>query len=439
MKHKLFTGLLIFLMAGIAGCNLSTSTDTPSGGSINVPRAWFDAPLPSTVIIPPNPCQIVAHGSSPNGVAMFELSINGVAASIPSSDTKNSLVTLTHDCGLPDPGEYLLRLRTQDNSGSWSGYAETSLIIAGVETPTPESAVCTNNLDVTFEDPLQKANMTPGQQFTKTWTVQNTGTCTWGEGYHLVFTGGPSMSEGAASMNNTLDMPLGSLVSIPVAPGQKVAIPLAQTAPISEGWYVGAWNLVAPNGDKIPITYSGTTMPSMYVDIVVKAGSPTPPPVGSISIERVSTNQVYLGQASCGPLEVTIAARAFAPKGITVVVLFYRFSTGGSSGDFQSVTMAPLGGDLYQSTLNPTSLLGGTIPFDQATLQYQIVVQQTDNDTSIRTPVMTDITVQACGSIPAPTTAPVCSLYTDNRSCVENGCSWVLKPGIIPIYGCQNP
>ena len=95
--------------------------------------------------------------------------------------------------------------------------------------------------------------------------------------------------------------------------------------------------------------------------------------------------------------------------------------------------MKPIGGDLYEATLNPTELLGG-IPFEQATLQYQIVIQQNDGDTSLRTPVLADISVQACGSVTAS-----CSSYTDERTCIANGCNWVTIPGVVPIYECRNP
>lgn len=169
----------------------------------------------------------------------------------------------------------------------------------------------------------------------------------------------------------------------------------------------------------------------------------TPPPSltptraaipGGVSIERVSTDLVYLGRGDCGPLEVTISARASAPGGIRVVVLFYRFQDGRSSSGFQSLGMNPQGGDLYMATLNPTSLLGGSIPFEQAVLQYQIVIQQNDGDTSLRTPVMADINVQACGRVTA-----ACSVYTDERSCIANGCSWVNIPGTVPLFECRSP
>jgi hypothetical protein len=79
---------------------------------------------------------------------------------------------------------------------------------------------------------------------------------------------------------------------------------------------------------------------------------------------------------------VVITARATTPKGIQVVVLFYRYEPGSPSG-FENVAMSPIGGDLYRARLIPNSTLGG--PAD-GILQYQAVVQQTDGDTSIRTP-----------------------------------------------------
>jgi len=317
MKNKLFLILLI-LTIEIAGCG-----PLSANGDSNTPRAWFDAPLPGTVVRPPNPCQIVAHGASPNGISLFELSVNGaVKANIPSPDTQSSLVTLTQDCGLSEPGEYLLQLRAQDKNGNWSGFAETSLIIAAGETQ----------------------NGTP-----------------------------PAPTEAAT-----------------------------------------------------PTTIATPTL--------IPSPTPTLPPAGGVTIESISTDLVYLGKARCGTLETTITAHATAPKGITVVVLFYRFETGNSSSGFESVAMNPIGDDLYQRTLNPTSLFGGAIPFDQATLQYQVVVQQKDGDTSIRTPVMADIAVQACGTVTLS-----CSSYTDQRTCIANGCKWVPKPGAVPIYVCKNP
>ncbi|MBI5946357.1 MAG: hypothetical protein HY864_18505 [Chloroflexi bacterium] len=162
--------------------------------------------------------------------------------------------------------------------------------------------------------------------------------------------------------------------------------------------------------------------------------TPTPLPTGGVTIERVSTNLVYLGDDTCGIKEVTILARATAPKGIKVVVLFYRFDSADASSEFRNTGMKSIGGDLYEVTLNPTLLMDGAIPFEMATLQYQVVIQQSDGDTSLRTKVNADIAVQACGRVTAS-----CSSYSDERTCIANGCNWVSIPGIVPSFACRRP
>jgi len=387
MTRKLLLRMLI-LAIGVSGCGQPGAPSGDSSLAASGPRAWFDAPLPGTVFHPPDPCQIVAHGASPNGIAMFELTVNGAATSIPSPDTQSSLVTLTQECGLTDPGTYMFQLRLQDNDGNWSGFAETSLIIAAAE-----AAACTNKMDVTFEDPLQKTYMTPGQIFTKSWTVQNTGTCTWGEGYHLMFEGGPSLSQGGASMGGPLDSLLGSLVSIPVVPGQSVTLALPQTAPMDEGWYVGSWKLLAPNGQAMPSV-------CLCADIVVKSAAPAAQ--AAIEVLRISTDRVsYEGGASCSPMQVTISARAADPAGIKAVVLFYqlRNKDSGEATDFFSGAMTPQGGDLYSIVVNPADDIISEVGFPGAgegVLQYQAVIQNDAGDTSTRTPLLSDISVVGC-------------------------------------------
>jgi hypothetical protein len=148
MKIKFMLLLVWVLALLLSACNYPAASPASSRKTV---RAWFDAPLPGTVFAPPNPCNIVAHGASPNGIVLFELSINGSSSSIPSPDTNASLVTLSQDCGLSEPGDYLLEMRVQDNAGNWSNTAQTDLTIASdelsdsppeeieEETATPES------------------------------------------------------------------------------------------------------------------------------------------------------------------------------------------------------------------------------------------------------------------------------------------------------------
>lgn len=100
--------------------------------------------------------------------------------------------------------------------------------IAGV---TATQVLCDNSAfvaDVTIPDGTV---MTPGQTFTKTWKVQNTGTCTWTATYVLGFGYGNQMGGTAAPIGKTVE------------PGQQAEISITLTAPSAAGDYTSVWRL----------------------------------------------------------------------------------------------------------------------------------------------------------------------------------------------------
>jgi hypothetical protein len=96
--------------------------------------------------------------------------------------------------------------------------------------------------------------MTPGQEFIKTWKIKNIGTCTWGEGYELIFSYGEEM-EG-------VPQPLGAAIG----PGQEVDVSVQFTAPDLAGSYTSLWTLQNPAG----IAFQGNDNKVLYVRIVVQ-------------------------------------------------------------------------------------------------------------------------------------------------------------------------
>ena len=107
--------------------------------------------------------------------------------------------------------------------------------------PTATSIVqnyCDNSIyvaDVTIPD---KTVMTPGQGFDKTWTLQNTGTCTWSTNYSITFLNGAQMSGSAHTMTAS------------VAPQQKINITVKMIAPGTASTYTGWWRLANADGAK---------------------------------------------------------------------------------------------------------------------------------------------------------------------------------------------
>lgn len=118
--------------------------------------------------------------------------------------------------------------------------------------------------DVTIPDGTV---MSPGQRFTKTWSLTNVGTCTWTKGtYQIVFFSGEQMGAPAA-------------LAFPedVPPGRTANFTVEMTAPSTAGTYRGNWMFKNAKGELFGIG----TPPNRpwWVDIRV-SGGPTVTPGG---------------------------------------------------------------------------------------------------------------------------------------------------------------
>ena len=103
-------------------------------------------------------------------------------------------------------------------------------------------------VDVTIPDGVQ---MTPGQDFVKTWKIKNTGICPWGDGYGLVYAGYADKMSGEP-------VPLGTLVQV----GQEIDVSVNFKAPTALGEYTSAWQM--SNAKGIPFGKA------IFVKIIVK-------------------------------------------------------------------------------------------------------------------------------------------------------------------------
>lgn len=112
-------------------------------------------------------------------------------------------------------------------------------------TPSPAAQFVA---DVTIPDGTQ---MQPGQSFTKTWRVKNSGAREWGNEIKLVFASG-------TQMNGTSPTDVAN-----VKPGESTDISVPMVAPATPGSYTGRWYLKT----------TGATMATLIVVIkVVAAG-----------------------------------------------------------------------------------------------------------------------------------------------------------------------
>ncbi len=87
--------------------------------------------------------------------------------------------------------------------------------------------------DVTIPDGTK---MLPNQDFKKTWTMFNNGSCTWNTTYQLAFGDGDKLN--GANL----------YVPISVPPGQQINLSISMQAPANYGDYKGTWQLQNAQG-----------------------------------------------------------------------------------------------------------------------------------------------------------------------------------------------
>jgi hypothetical protein len=369
MTSKLFM-VFLGLAIWVGGCTLPIVEDTGSAGQDAV-KAWFDAPLPNSTFWPSSPCQIVAHGASSSGIAMFELSVNGAATSIPSPDAQGSLVTLTQDCGMSEPGKYLLQLRAQDNAGEWSAYAETSLIIveADIATGSVGGAVFGDQNG----DGLQDASEGPL------------------EGVDVVLKGcGPDAMQttGTDGVFQFVNVPAGSCA----------------LEVFKAGW---GFSGSSPSlGYPLPVA-SDPNLPTNVGILMAPMSDQASAPV--FGAPQLSSALAYYGGAGCDPRRLTVQIKAQHPDGIKVMVFFHRLlEVNGSkdSGWSDGFSMNTGGQDLYTLSMNAERLVEKSGFQTQARVSYQFVMQ-TSKGEFVRSAVFSDLQISPCGSPPpAATTTP---------------------------------
>jgi hypothetical protein len=133
------------------------------------------------------------------------------------------------------------------------GFTQIVSSPAGPVATAAQGDACNNNVfegDVTIPD---GTILKPGQDFQKVWAIRNTGTCTWDEGYTLVFIAGDdAIDPYNFQFKKTSDF---------VSPGEGINLGINLTAPLKEGDYAGHWRMRNDQG-----SYFGTTL-SVYITV----------------------------------------------------------------------------------------------------------------------------------------------------------------------------
>jgi hypothetical protein len=111
--------------------------------------------------------------------------------------------------------------------------------IAGGGTPGSTAAGCNNSNFISETKPDDGTQFTKGENFSKSWTFQNTGTCTWSNSYTFGFQSGDRMGGKDIVISRSVDFTL---------PGNNHTFTVFFEAPNAAGHYIGFWEMRTPLG-----------------------------------------------------------------------------------------------------------------------------------------------------------------------------------------------
>ena len=204
-------------------------------------------------------------------------------------------------------------------------------------TPTPRPATPTAtpepcNLaefvkDVTVKD---GALFAPGEDFIKTWRLENVGTCTWTKNYELVFRSGDRM-----------DGPSAVSLGEKVKPGDTIDISVELTAPDKAGEYTGYWALRDDTGRIFGIGAGGTK--AFWVSIEVTAETEMVYDFTANYCDATWSTGMLPAIPCPGPLEIDLNV----PLGSVTVVSSPMMETGYMDDEPALVTYPDRGSDGY--------------------------------------------------------------------------------------------
>jgi hypothetical protein len=228
---------ITIIAAVLAGCNMPSQAD--STPTLNVTQAYqtVEARLTEAIALTPK-----------------------------SSPTSPAGITATPRDASPSP---TLILETVTPAATSPPEASCNQALPGVP------------IDVTIPDDTK---MRPNEIFTKTWRLQNVGTCPWTSEYALVYFSG-----------DQLDAPLVVALNETVTYGQSADLSVEMVAPDSEGAYQSNWKLRDPSGTMFGI---GPNFDSAFWVRVVVEGSPlitgTPTATGTTTPTATATAGVQV-------------------------------------------------------------------------------------------------------------------------------------------------
>lgn len=225
-------------------------------------------------------------------------------------------------------------------------------------TPSPSPTVTPTEIpcdraafvsDVTVPD---GADFSPGEVFTKTWRLKNTGSCQWTSGYDLVHVSGDQMGA-PASVQLTAGI---------VSPGQNVDVSVQLTAPMDEGGYKGFFKIRNSGNALFGVGDLGTVAFWVEIEVIEPVDppdlvvvdiilDPNPPTKG----EAVTVTVVFKNQG--GATSEDFAVRWWPGEGYVNPGATWTIIGGLSEGEQESRTSVYAGYPSHYPSINTKAVV----------------------------------------------------------------------------------
>ena len=212
-----------------------------------------------------------------------------------------------------------------------------AITLTGTTTPPPCTMSAALLQDLSIPD---GTILKPGQQFTKSWRVQNNGSCDW-ENYRLVFVRGSLLGGNSPSL-----LPK-------VSSGNSLDISLELFAPSYQGEYTGYWQIQSDKGSLIgpelhyTIRIPGPTATNTATATATATPTPTFTPTATATVTRTVT-----------PTATATATRTVTPTATATATPTPTFTLTPTTTATETATTtatAPQPSQTATATLTPTT------------------------------------------------------------------------------------
>ena len=239
----------------------------------------------------------------PTLLLMFILSACGAGTATPTEETSlegiytSAAMTLSAQLPAATPTLHILSTTISAPTATLISMSSATPSLSAGAFSLGNSNSCDNAVylsDVTIPDGTV---LTPGESFTKSWNLQNTGTCTWTTSYSIAYYSGNSMAGATTALSDS------------VSPNGNIDVSIELAAPATAGTYTGYWRL--QNASSISFGEA------VYVQIVVAESTATvtstPTPTDEIDTYTSTPTTISTSTATPIPTETTVPTNTFEP------------------------------------------------------------------------------------------------------------------------------